>query len=45
MATGVKTNTGKIAVPAGQSLSTPDQQFSCCTWLVKGVEGKAPQGG
>ncbi len=38
-------NTGKIAVPAGQSLSTPDQQFSCCTWLIEGVEGKAPQGG
>ncbi len=38
-------NTGKIAVPAGQSISTPTQLFNCCSWLAAGVQGKAPQAG
>ncbi len=38
-------NTGKVAVPAGQSISTPSQLFNCCNWLAAGVQGKAPQAG
>lgn len=38
-------NEGEVAVPAGKSVSTPEELFACCTWLAEGVEGKAPQAG
>ncbi|HEX5146032.1 MAG TPA: BMP family ABC transporter substrate-binding protein [Conexibacter sp.] len=32
-------NRGRVVVAKGQTISTPDQLNSCCTWLVQGVQG------
>ncbi len=35
-------NTGKVRVPAGQTITGVQDLTACCDWLIKGVEGTVP---
>lgn len=40
----IQDNTGKVRVPAGQTITGAQDLTNCCDWLVKGVQGTVPTG-
>ncbi len=37
----ITSNTGKVVVPAGQSIDTPEALAACCTWYNQNIEGNS----
>ncbi|HMJ01815.1 MAG TPA: BMP family ABC transporter substrate-binding protein [Conexibacter sp.] len=40
----LRSDEGKVVVPAGESLTEPEQLVACCDWLVEGASGASVGG-